>query len=268
MRPPLCGEDIPDAIVQTLGGIRSMAFPRQGHTSDVAIVHAAEGTFVLKRASGPLYGGWLARERDVLRLLSRTALRVPAVYGFWEEEGGTGDKAAWLLMERLPGQSLRTALQHERDSAVRSRVLYRFGRLLREIHATPCPAELKSEGGGWLDAMLAQAEYNLANYDVDGTPELLQRLKNDKPEPVGQTLIHGDFTIDNVLVHEERIAGIIDWSGGACGDPRYDVALAVRPKPNLFQTSEDRQSFFEGYGEASLTEDEFVYFESGLYAFF
>jgi aminoglycoside phosphotransferase (APT) family kinase protein len=39
-----------------------------------------------------------------------------------------------------------------------------------------------------------------------------------------------------VLVEDNEISGIIDWSGGAFGDPRYDIALATQPKPEAFNT--------------------------------
>jgi aminoglycoside phosphotransferase (APT) family kinase protein len=93
-------------------------------------------------------------------------------------------------------------------------------------------------------------------------------LFTDKPQPVTQTLIHGDFTIDNVLVHDGEISGVIDWSEGAFGDSRCDAALAIRPKPNVFQDYLDVDIFFEGYGEKILTDDDFTYFAEGFYEFF
>ena len=53
------------------------------------------------------------------------------------------------------------------------------------------------------------------------------------------------MTIDNVLVHNGEVTGIIDWSGGAFGDPRYDVSLAIRPKHHIFEWESDKLCFFE-----------------------
>lgn len=102
---------------------------------------------------------------------------------------------------------------------------------------------------------------------VDGTAELLEQLKSQKPADIGQTLIHGDCTIDNVLLQGGTVSGFIDWSGGAHGDPRYDVALAIRPKDGLFETEEDFAAFFGGYGDRIITDEEYDYF-NGLYEFF
>lgn len=83
-----------------------------------------------------------------------------------------------------------------------------------------------------------------------------------------QTFIHGDFTIDNVLVSNAVVTGIIDWAGGVYGDPRYDVSLAIRPKLNAFETGRDIQIFFEGYGQKIIDEEDYNYFANGLYEFF
>lgn len=37
---------------------------------------------------------------------------------------------------------------------------------------------------------------------------------------------------------------VIDWSGGTCGDARYDMALAVRFEDGIF-TGKERASFFK-----------------------
>lgn len=264
---PISQQEIPRDISKELGGISNVTFPRQGHTSDVGIVHSESGIAVIKRAKGTQYAEWLRREAVVLKCLSQTSLPVPKVRRFYQHEVAEAGIQSWLLMEYLPGETLRKTLTVENDPVTRFTILSEFGRSLRELHATPCPEELMI-GGAWLDYMLKQAAYNLEHFTVDGTPELLKRLQTTKPSNYRQTLIHGDCNMDNILVCEGRISGIIDWSGGAYGDPRYDVSLAVRSKPNIFQRAEDHRAFYEGYGEKIITDEEFEYFEDGLYAFF
>ena len=264
---PISQQEIPQEIIKELGAIRNINFPRQGHTSDVGIIDSEKGHFVLKRTRGEQYSEWLRRESSILKCLSQTPLRVPNVYQFIQHDDENEGIQSWLLMEYLQGETIRKILTHENDSATRYNILFDFGRSLRDLHATPCPDELKS-GEKWLDSMLKQAEYNLEHYKVDGTTALLEKLKNKKPTDFEQTLIHGDCTIDNFLVYEGRISGIIDWSGGAYGDPRYDVSLAIRPKPNIFQSSKDHCAFFDGYGEKIITDEDYEYFKDGLNEFF
>lgn len=142
-----------------------------------------------------------------------------------------------------------------------------FGKLLADIHSTPCPKELISNKN-WLEQMISQAHNNLMNNEVDGTKELLEQVIKHRPDHYKQTFIHGDFTIDNVLVSNGKITGVIDWGSGAYGDPRYDVSLAIRPKPNVFENEIEKQIFFEGYGENIIDDKIYDYFVNGLYEFF
>ncbi|MCM3786236.1 phosphotransferase [Neobacillus mesonae] len=264
---PISKQEIPKEIMKQLGSISLISFPRQGHTSDVGIIDSTNGRYVLKRTKGRQYSEWLRRESYILDCLTYTSLRVPRNYSFIHREETDGYEEAWLLMEFIQGETLRSFLTREDDSMVRYEMIHDYGRNLRELHSVSCPDELK-KGGSWIDQMLSQAEFNMNHYEVDGNSALLEILKRNRPSEIEQTLIHGDFTIDNVLVQEGRVTGIIDWSGGAYGDPRYDAALAIRPKPNIFQSKEDFAAFYDGYGQKKITGEEYEYYESGLYAFF
>jgi aminoglycoside phosphotransferase (APT) family kinase protein len=259
---PIKIEELPIEITNLVGEIEALSFPRQGHTSDVGILKTASGTFVIKRTKGERFTSWLKREAIVLEALKNTSLPVPRLFTFIE-----GCNESWTLTEFMEGQTLRNYLLHEGSEEKRHKVIFQFGKILKKIHSTTCPVELVGEGL-WLEFMIETAEYNFQHYETDGSVELLKRLKDEKPTATQQTLIHGDFTIDNVLVKDGRISGVIDWSGGAFGDPRYDAALAIRPKPNAFENESDRVVFFEGYGKKLLTEAEYQYFEDGLYNFF
>jgi aminoglycoside phosphotransferase (APT) family kinase protein len=175
----------------------------------------------------------------------------------------------WLVMDCMPGHPLTTVLDAERGAARRATLLRGFGHTLAALHATPIPPGIPRYKPAWLDHMLEEAAENLEHFAVDGTPELLARLRSTRPPPAMPTLIHGDYTIDNVLVDHGQITGVIDWAGGAAGDARYDLALAIRPQREAFrdQRAADLQAFFEGYGSAPLAHDDYEYF-NGLYEFF
>lgn len=253
---------LPPEILEYTGTIYSYHYPKQGHTSVVIILYATDGKFVLKKTEHRLYNEWLAQEYRNLLLLAQTLLPVPRAHKYLEQ-----GEARWLLMDYIEGVSLREFLLSEHNPSNREAAIASYGRALRSIHDCACPMELLNKEP-WIDSMLTQAEHNLLHFETDGSQQLLDQLKHDRPEPVEQTLIHGDCTIDNVLVRNREIVGVIDWGGGAYGDPRYDLALAIRPKPNAFQQSRDRQIFFEAYGKPPITEKEYLYFEDGIYQFF
>ncbi|MFD1453779.1 MULTISPECIES: phosphotransferase family protein [Oceanobacillus] len=263
--PPIHIDEIPMEIKEYLNKIVSISFPRQGYTSNLGIIESNEGIFALKRTKGALFNAMLKKEVSILNCLNKeTELPVPKMKIFVEHNN---IEESWALIDFIKGETVRTALLNQDNNQKRQEIIFNFGSILSEIHSTPCPDELINEQL-WLDKMLYQAEYNFNNYEVDGTKELLERLKVKKPKKYKQTLIHGDFTIDNVMVSNGSITGVIDWSGGAYGDPRYDVSLAIRPKPNVFVNERDQQIFFEGYGGTIIDKDDYNYFANGLYEFF
>ena len=257
----------PEELHAFLGQIQNLTYPRQGWTSDVALIVCDKGTYVVKRSQGEPFCSWLAREYRVLQMLRDCPLPLPQPCSY-VHRNLAGIPEAWLIMTCLPGASLRVVAQAEHDQTVKRRMLFAFGQALARLHRLPVPPELCSERQEpWLDHMLRQARYQLLHYEVDGSAELLEQLERQRLQLVRPTLIHGDFTVDNVLIADGKVSGIIDWAWGAWGDPRYDLALAIRPKEGIFQTVEDIQSFWDGYGTAALSKDEYDYFLS-LYEFF
>lgn len=262
---PIHIDEIPMEIREYLNKIISISFPRQGYTSNVGIIKSDQGIFVLKRTKGKLFSSMLKKEVSILDCLNqKTGLPIPKVKKFIEHN----NMESWALIDYLEGETIRMALLNEDNYQRRQEIIFNFGKILSEIHLTPCPDELLINEQSWLNRVLDEAEYNLNNNEVDGTEELLKRLKIKKPKDYKQTLIHGDFTIDNVMISNGVITGVIDWSSGAYGDPRYDVSLAIRPKPNAFVNEIDEQIFFEGYGGRIIDNDEYDYFTKGLYEFF
>ena len=234
----------------------------QGHTSVVARITTDLGEFILKKTNHLLYNEWIRREQSKLVQLANTALPIPRCIHYVEK-----GSECWLLMSYMDGIRLREYLANEHDKRKREKVIHSYGEVLKQIHNTPCPDSLKNQDT-WLSIMLKEAENNLRYYEVDGTWELLEQLKANPPVDIENTLIHGDFTIDNAIVRDDRVVGVIDWGAAAYGDPRYDIALAIRPKPNAFENEIDKQLFFEAYGRMVISQEEFEYFENGLYDFF
>lgn len=246
---PILREDIPKWITEKIPGmIHNVDSLPEGGTSEVALLITDEGKFVLKRSKRAPFDEWLKREAEVLKHLSETDLPVPQLIAF------------------LEGETVRSALRRTTDREERRKVIRAFAEALRMIHQTPVPIALKHDRP-WIDRMLEEAEDNLNRYETDGSSELLEQLKRGRPVSAKECLIHGDCTVDNVMVKDGKLAGIIDWSGGTSGDPDYDIALAVRPKPGIFSWPEDLELFFEAYRK-SISPETYRYYADGLYEFY
>lgn len=254
-------KEIPSEFLSVTGKVKRISYPEQGCTSEVAILEAEQGSFVVKKAVKPRYIQWLEREAKVLASLKDTNLPVPYFYSFVKKQ-----TEAYILMEYIQGETLGDALQKETNIQKREQLIYQFGKILAFIHETPCPPSIKTEQL-WLDYILERARIDLQQFPLDGTEDLLNQLKQHRPKAIQQTLIHGDFTVDNVLVRNGEIVGVIDWSGGAYGDPRYDLSLAIWPKEDVFAEERNINLFFEGYGTQNLDEETYHYFANGIYEF-
>jgi len=138
-------------------------------------------------------------------------------------------EADWALQEELPGEPLESwrPLREELAAQLLS---------LLEFHSEPFPAP----GASWRRLVVSSVLTGARSYlrlatlrdHSDRSRELLARCREavrcfgDRvPEERG--IVHWDFTPDNVLVHADRVSGVIDWEGVRGGDPRFDlVALA------------------------------------------
>lgn len=246
-----------------IGQIQSTILPPQGMTSTVMLVTSEKGRFAIKQSDRPPFVDWLKREAYVLQALAETTLPVPRVL-FLDDQPA----AATLLMSAIPGEPLSELLRRGVSTTLRLDLLEQFGRILSTLHRTALPVRLRVEQL-WLDRILAEARLNVQQgYAEPGAPPI-DEFAATCPKPTPEVLIHGDFTIDNVLVDGGRITGIIDWGRGDIGDRRYDLALATRPQQPeaVFLEEVDFVAFYAGYTGARMTEINYEWFYN-LYAYF
>ncbi|RLQ94614.1 aminoglycoside phosphotransferase family protein [Falsibacillus albus] len=230
----------------------------QGWTSQVSKIVSVEGTYLLKSAFQEKYRTWLKEEAGILEKLSyEKEVPVPSYHGFIEEKD-----ASHLFMSFENGRSLTAALRDAASTTEKRALVKSFGRFLQHYHEME-PIKLLEKEGEWLERQLILAQRYVESGQADGTMELLNQLKTQKPSSVKQTMIHGDCTTDNVFVIDREVQLFIDIAGMTVGDPRYDISLAIRKfTPELIQ------AFYEGYTRYQVTKEEYQFFDEGLYEFF
>jgi aminoglycoside phosphotransferase (APT) family kinase protein/8-oxo-dGTP pyrophosphatase MutT (NUDIX family) len=116
----------------------------------------------------------------------------------------------------------------------------RMGQFLRALHDMPPTLYIES---GIPDRVAARAELlatleRLLHRVLPLTPEevhgpgsaLLRRVALKTPT----TLIHGDLGPHHVVIREDRVVGVIDWSDARVGDPAIDLAWALFETPEPF----------------------------------
>nr|WP_040982634.1 aminoglycoside phosphotransferase APH(3') [Oceanobacillus jeddahense] len=231
----------------------------QGCTSEVRKVEA-DNVYLLKSSFKQRDREWLKEEAFVLQKLKHNHLIPVPRYVYF---GGDQD-VSHLLMSFEQGVSLTAALKSAENMEEKKRLIKDFGALLQRLHEIDL-LESFNHQGDWLSIQLNKAEGYMKQGQTDSDLQLLENLKENKPSPVKQTMIHGDCTTDNVLVTDGKVSLFIDVSRMTVGDPRYDESLAIR---KWIQHEALLNAFYEGYHRYRVSESEFRYFENGLYEFF
>ncbi|WP_064092175.1 phosphotransferase [Rossellomorea aquimaris] len=247
-------------IQEVIGEVYSVTFlDEQGCTSEVRKLNTGKGLYLLKSSFKEKYRPWLESEAQLLEKLNHKGMAVPHYYGFIKEKD-----SSHLLMSFEKGMTLTAALKAATSLSEKKTLIRSFGEFLHDFHEMN-PLDSFEKKDDWLDDQLDKAKNYVENGQADGTIQLLEKLMSHKPLPVKQTMIHGDCTIDNVLVVDGKVKLFIDVAGMTVGDPRYDESLAIR---KFLNNPEYINSFYEGYKRYKVTNAEFQYFNEGLYEFF
>lgn len=152
----------------------------------------------------------LTRERDVHLRLADSAVPAPRTLAL-DVRGDRTDGDPSLLMTRLPGRVDLVAAHPEALA----------GTLLR-IHA------VRPEAGEWprrYESWAFPSKHVVPAWSGDDGlyDEAFARLAEPAP-PYDDTFLHRDFHPANVLLHESRVTGVVDWVETSTGPADLDVA--------------------------------------------
>ncbi|TCW78934.1 APH(3')-I family aminoglycoside O-phosphotransferase [Burkholderia sp. SRS-46] len=138
---------------------------------------------------------------------------------------------AWLLMTAMPGKTAYQVLEANPDAG--PDVVDALVRFLRRLHAIPvsvCPFNSRHEfrlnrARRRIDAGLVEVDnfdQEREGWTADQVWEAMQGLLPFAPDPV---VTHGDFSLDNVLMHEGEVVGCIDAGRVGIADRYQDLAI-------------------------------------------
>jgi aminoglycoside phosphotransferase (APT) family kinase protein len=159
-------------------------------------------------------------EVEATAMMAARTAGVPAPQLHDHGDGALGQ--AYLLMERLDGETIpRRLLRDDAYANARPGLARRFGEVLARIHQVD-PAGIP--GLQKVDALGQLKE--LYQTFAEPRPALeigLRWLDEHQPEPVKDTLVHGDFRTGNLMIDADGLTGVLDWELTHRGDPRQDL---------------------------------------------
>ncbi|HQS98531.1 MAG TPA: phosphotransferase family protein, partial [Novosphingobium sp.] len=177
--------------------------------------------FVLRRAPSP---EWIAArplnmagEAEIIRRAHAAGVKAPEVMAELTAEDGLG---IGFIMRCLPGTA-------DPESALSSppALAKDIAEAMARTHALN-PTDLAFLP--WLDPAEGVESLACQFVETGGDRPLialgLAWLRANLPPPAKPVVVHGDFRIGNLMVHEGRLAGVIDWELAHLGDGHEDLA--------------------------------------------
>jgi aminoglycoside phosphotransferase (APT) family kinase protein len=168
----------------------------------------------------------------LLEAALRAGVPVAAVIAHGHDDPVLGD--AWTLLKSLPGtadpkQILPAAAAEDGPSETGKEapeLLDSIARALAAVHSMPADPALAPP----VEEPLAQLR---ALHDRLGEPhptfELAFRMLGSDRPPSRRTIVHGDFRMGNLMVHGQRVRGVLDWELTHIGDPVEDLGWLCVP---------------------------------------
>lgn len=169
------------------------------------------------------------RECTMLEALGPTPVPVPRVVLRCEDPRYIG--APFYLMERVPGEVLRSELPSGWDRSEEEVIVAELVDRLLDLHAVePQMLGLPYRGGEtYLERQVSLWRARWEESKVRELPDidaLGAELAASLPRSQRTTLVHGDYKLDNVVfavAGAPRLVAILDWEMATAGDPLADL---------------------------------------------
>ena len=201
----------------------------------------------LKHGRGSAAAG-IADELARLRWLA-PFLPVPALVQFARV---ADPEQAWLLLTALPGTTASAVL--EAHPALGPVVVAALAAFLRRLHALPvsdCPfdaghAVRLAQARQRIDAGLVDADDFDAARQGWTAQQVWTALQDCQPITPDLVVTHGDFSLENIVMHEGAVVGCLDVGRAGVADRYQDLAIVWRALGELDAALPQR--FVEQYG--------------------
>lgn len=188
----------------------------------------------------PDWNGERGIDRNYELLDSLADTDVPVAEPLWFDADPDAFDRRLFVTEQLSGESYRKsvpahvrALERAWNSEER-RLPESYVDVLGSIHELDAADLDGMPSRSPADVIEAELESVAETYDhIDfGYPivdEAFRWLRRNAPDVPETTVVHGDLKMENVLVEDERVTGVLDWELARETDPMFDLAYACSP---------------------------------------
>ena len=232
------------ALIQYLGsrmdGINENFTIRQfegGQSNPTFLLECAERRWVLrKKPPGVLLKSAHAVEREyrVMKGLEPTNVPVPKMEVLCEDESVIG--TPFFVMEWVEGRIIMNPLESNLSGEELGAIYRSYISTAAKLHSVDYKKIGLADYGRpgnyfsrqisrWIDQYRASETDQLTDME-----ELISWLPNNVPNDDTTSIVHGDFTIRNMVMdsHKPEVRAVLDWELSTVGHPLGDLAYACQ----------------------------------------
>lgn len=205
-----------------------------GQSNPTFLLSAGGKEYVLrKKPPGKLLPSAHAVDREyrILKALEKTDVPVPRTFLLCRDESIIG--TAFYVMERMNGRVFRIPTAPDVSGPKeRSAIFDNMNDTLAKIHMVDWKAlglEDFGKPGNYMARQVSRwsTQYEASQTEhIESMDNLMKWLKENIPADDTTSIVHGDFRLENTMVHatEPRIIAVFDWELSTLGHPLADLA--------------------------------------------
>jgi aminoglycoside phosphotransferase (APT) family kinase protein len=209
----------------------------------------------------------MGREFRIINALAPTDVPVAPLVGHCDDESVNG--APFYVMEFVDGLIARDV---DAATMVPVEARTRASSSLIEVLATIHALDVDSIGLGDLGRKEAYVERQLSRWHRqweatkdDHVPEMERlhaRLLADVPDQGPATIVHGDYRLDNCILHDDgSVAAVLDWELCTLGDPLADVGFMLvywEESDDSFRIGRESATVLDGFASRQELLDHYA----------
>ena len=220
-----------DEYVPNAGNIKAIEQFKGGQSNPTYKIITESKNLVLRRKPpGKLLPSAHAvdREYKVITALYETGVPVPKTYGLCEDDDVAG--TAFFIMDFLDGDLFWDPMIPTMTNKDRTQIYKNKNKTLAKLHSVDYK-KIGLEGYGKPGNYVARQvsrwskQYRASETDnIEAMNNLIDWLPKNIPDDDETTIVHGDYRLDNMILKNNEVIGILDWELSTLGHPIADFS--------------------------------------------
>ena len=223
---PWIDENVPNA-----GKIQTVEQFKGGQSNPTYKIVTDNKSLVLRRKPpGKLLPSAHAvdREYKVITALYETDVPVPKTYGLCEDDDVAG--TAFFVMDFLDGDLFWDPMIPTMTNSDRTEIYKNKNKTLAKLHSVDYKKiglEDYGKPGNYVARQVSRwsKQYRASETDnIEAMNNLIEWLPKNIPDDDETTIVHGDYRLDNMILRNNEVIGILDWELSTLGHPIADFS--------------------------------------------